>query len=95
MLCIGGNSCENAQCSLDCSALGNPGLDAALAACDAEYPLCPDVVPPPTPYSECTSACYADLNPCLVALLPMCDNTSVLACLTALNECNAACLDEA
>lgn len=86
-----GNTCETAQCSLDCAALGNPGLDAAYAACDAAYPFCPDVWPDPNPYSECVFGCYEPYNACLVAALPTCENDSVLACLTILSECQAAC----
>lgn len=93
--CFGANSCEIAQCSIDCTALGNPDLDAALAACDAEYPLCPDVVPPPSPYNACTAACAPAMFECLAALLPACDPATANACIIEQGECYTACQDKA
>jgi hypothetical protein len=96
MPCVGGNSCEIAQCSLDCAALGNPGLDAAMAACDAEYQLCADLSrpPPPTAYGLCMAACTAPTQECIAAIPPPCDIFAVSACYMTQNECTTACQDK-
>jgi len=91
--CSGGNQCENTQCSLECSEQENPGLDGALAACDATYAPCPDVIPEPipNPYNECVSGCSSDFLACIAAESPFCDMAAVSACSAPYTACIGRC----
>ncbi len=91
--CGGGNLCQNAECSIECTEMGNPPLDVALAACDASYPLCADVIPDPipNPYNECIFECSHANQECIAMESPICDATAVSACSMTYNNCFAAC----
>ncbi len=88
--CADGSTCENAQCYLDCIAQGNPGLEADVDACDADYPPCAGILDP-GPEAVCSAACSTSYLECLAAVAPECDNMEVLNCTSMQNACNRAC----
>ena len=90
--CVGGNTCENAACTIDCAEQGNPGFEADLAACDLEYPQCEGLYDVPTdPYVACTQGCGMDFNECMADLAPACDPPLIGECSTSYNACIGNC----